>query len=193
MTAAATRPATTGSGALTALPRFIAALRRVSWFAAVGQALDDDERHDATRYLAALGFPECPLVAATDWRAAEAATRDPDWDPKWWAAEENARAALLAAAGKLHGRHALMTALSRVTLEASDVAMGAAAVAAARTGIADPALARVAAGAAAQAAYQAALALTAGADSDHPFAIKYRLFAAGHWPLGLGGGRLRIF
>jgi hypothetical protein len=79
----------------------------------------------------------------------------------------------------------VMTALTKVTDAATRIVLGAASVAAARQGIADPALARAAAGAATQAAYQAALALAGGAQSNHPFAVKYRLFAAGRWPLGV--------
>jgi hypothetical protein len=73
------------------------------------------------------------------------------------------------------------------------VLLGAAAVAAARAGMADPSVTRVAAGAASQACDQAALALAAGADGHHPFAAKYRLFLAGRWPLGVVGSRGFVF
>ena len=86
-----------------------------------------------------------------------------------------------------------MAALTRVTEAASAVVMGAASVAAARSGVADAALARVAAGAATEAAYHAGLARIAGAGANHPFAIKFRLFAAGRWPLGIAGGILHLF
>jgi hypothetical protein len=35
--------------------------------------------------------------------------------------------------------------------------------------------------------------LAAAASSDHTFAIKFRLFAGGRWPLGIIGGRLLVF
>jgi len=178
---------------LAPVSRFADSLRRVSWFVALGQDLTDDERHEAADYVAAIGFPGTTISAVADWRAAEATTRDDAWNRAWWDAEERARHQLLDAAKQRHGEHAVMTALSRVMLEASDVVMGAASVAAAHSGVADPALARVAAGAAAQAAYQAALALAAGTDDMPPFAIKFRLFAAGRWPLGLVGNDFRIF
>jgi hypothetical protein len=63
----------------------------------------------------------------------------------------------------------------------------------ARGGVADQALMRVAAGAAAQACHQAALARAAGAGDDHAFAQKFRLYAGGRWPLGVVGGRLFVF
>lgn len=172
---------------------FAASLRHVSWFAAVGQELTDGERHDVSDYLHVIGFPGAAIVPVTEWRAAEAATRDTQWSRAWWDAEERARADLLACASRFHGEHTLLTALSQVTLEASDVVLGAASIAASRSAIADPALSRVAAGAATQAAYQAGLALAAEAGDMHPFAIKFRLFAAGRWPLGLIGDAFFIF
>ena len=178
---------------LAAVLRFAESLRHLSWFAVVGQALSADERRETQNYLAAIGFPHATVEAVADWRSAEAATRDAQWSRAWWDAEERERTRLLDQAGKVHGQHALLTALSRVTLDASDVVLGAASIAASRSGIADPALARVAAGAATQAAYQAALALAAGAGDAHPFAIKFRLFAAGRWPLGLVGQTFHLF
>jgi hypothetical protein len=178
---------------LLAVVRFAEGLRPLSWFAVVGQDLSADERREAQDYLAAIGFPDATVAAVQDWRTAEASTRDTQWSRAWWDAEERERTRLLERAAQQHGQHAVMTALSRVTLEASDVVLGAASIAASRSGIADPALARVAAGAATQAAYQAGLALAAEAGDAHPFAIKFRLFAAGRWPLGLVGETFRVF
>jgi hypothetical protein len=181
------------SETLAVVARFAESLRHVSWFAVVGQDLSDEERREARDYLTTIGFPRAQVAPVADWRAAEAATRDAQWSRAWWEAEEAERARLLQAAGKTHGQHALLTALSRVTLDASDVVLGAASIAASRSGLADPALARVAAGAATQAAYQAALALAANAGDTHPFAIKFRLFAAGRWPLGVVGQTFPVF
>jgi hypothetical protein len=170
---------------LSAASRFAASLGRQSWFAAVGQELTDGEIRDARDYLTAIGLAHCGLRAVTDWRGAEAATRDPNWSSAWWDTEEKLRLALLEQVFAAWGEHPTLAALTRVTDAATRVTLGAASVAAARDGIADPALTRVAAGAATQAAYQAALAQLAGADEGHPFAVKFRLFAAGRWPLGL--------
>jgi hypothetical protein len=178
---------------LSAVARFAETLRHVSWFAVVGQDLSDEERREAHDYLDAIGFADAQVAPVADWRAAEAATRDAQWSRAWWDAEEGERARLLQVAGKTHEQHTLLTALSRVTLDASDVVLGAASIAASRSAIADPALARVAAGAATQAAYQAALALAAEAGDTHAFAIKFRLFAAGRWPLGLVARTFHLF
>ena len=69
---------------------------------------------------------------------------------------------------------------------------GKAATAAARAGKAAPASIHVAAGAASQAVYQLAVARLAG-NQTSPFESKFRLFAAGRWPLGIEGSRLFLF
>jgi hypothetical protein len=178
---------------LDAVARFAASLRHLSWFAAVGQTLSASELREAQDYAAALGMGELLIKEAETWRDAERATRDPQWDARWWQAEDAERLALLASLTAGSEANALLAALTRVTDEASAVVFGAASVAASRDGIADQALARVAAGAATQAAYQAALALAARRDATHTFAIKFRLFAAGRWPLGIVSGALYVF
>jgi hypothetical protein len=183
-------PEPTGLDELTV---FAASLARVPWFAGVGEELTAGERRDVVDYLAALGLTPAQIMVARDWRAAEAITRDPGWSPAWWDAEERLRLALLDRARRRWDEHPLMTALTRVTDAATQVTLGTASTAAARSGVADPALARVAAGAATQAAYQAALARVASAGEAHPFAIKYRLFAAGRWLLGLVGASFHVF
>lgn len=172
---------------------FADSLARVPWFVAVGQELTAGERRDIQDYLGGLGLAAADICGARDWRAAEAATRDPGWNAAWWDAEERLRLTLLDCARARWGEHALMTALTLVTDAATPVTFGAASAAAARDGVADPALARVAAGAASQAAYHAALARAGGADARHPFTIKFRLFAGGRWLLGLVGGRTYLF
>jgi hypothetical protein len=69
---------------------------------------------------------------------------------------------------------------------------GKAATAASRMGGAAKASIHVAAGAAAQAVYQLALARLAEDDAS-PFESKFRLFAAGRWPLGVVGSTLVLF
>lgn len=165
----------------------------MSWFAAVGQPLEPSEIDDAELYVSGLGFPEVRVAAVEDWRGAEAAAQAPDWSQDWWEAEEQMRRALLDEALTRNDEHDLMVALTHVSTRAGEVAHGLAAVSAARGGVADQALIKVAAGAAAQAAYQAALVLAAGEDSEHPFAVKFRLFEAGRLPLGIVGNTFNLF
>jgi hypothetical protein len=184
---------TVGDGdTLAAVRAFASALPRGSWFAACGEALTSSERADATAYLAALGMPDIAIAGVTGWIEAAATTQDPAWSRAWWDAEAHAQAALQRRAAARFGADRLLAALTVVTEAAASLG-GAAALAMSRAGIAEPTLMRVAAGAAAQACHQAALALAADAGPDHLFAVKYRLFAAGRWPLGIVGDRFFVF
>jgi len=181
------------SPALQPVVRMAGLVRRVAWFSSVGEEPGAAEIADAEAYLAALGFPDATVAAVADWDEAEYAVRNPDWNSDWWEAEEQLRAGLIATSLERVTEAELLPALSRVTAAASAVVHGAAAVAAARFGCADEALIRAAAGAATQAAYQAALVLAAEAEEDHPFALKFRLFEAGRWPLGIVGTTFNLF
>jgi hypothetical protein len=182
------------SAALAPLDALRTRIRVASWFAAVGEELTTAERWDARAYLAALGFTETGVSAVPSWPKAAAIAKSPGWSRQWWDREEVERSALLARASALVPEHDLMAALSRVMELAASLTHGAAAIAASRSNIADQALSRVAAGAAAQSAYQAALAAIAhdGA-SEHPFSIKFRLFEAGRWPLGISDNAFHLF
>ena len=169
-------------------------IRVASWFAAVGEELTSDERWDARAYLAGLGFADTGVAAVADWKQAAAVAKSPDWSRDWWDREEAERTALLGRAATLIPEHELMAALSRVMELSASITHGAAAIAASRSGVADQALSRVAAGAAAQSAYQAALAAVGhDGDNEHPFSIKFRLFEAGRWPLGITGHSFHLF
>ena len=74
----------------------------------------------------------------------------------------------------------------------SDLVHGKAATAAARAGNVAAASIHVAAGAASQAVYQLAVARIAGA-ADSVFESKFRMFAAGRWPLGMANGKFVLF
>ena len=179
------------------LPRVVldqvrAELRAAAWFAALGEKLTDGDRADADAYARALGLGTLLLGQARDWPEAERVLQAPDWSPAWWDREEAQRLRLLAEAEARYPERALWTALTELTTEVGDAVHGRAGVAAARMGGAAKASVHVAAGAAAQAAYQLALARLTG-DSASPFESKFRLFAAGRWPLGVVGSTLVVF
>lgn len=178
---------------LVAVARFARMVPALNWFVSVGEQPDPDIIDSANAYLEALGFPEASALPAADWLEAEEAARNTDWNTAGWEAEEQLRMALVAEACTLMDEDELMVALAHVTSQASDAVHGAAAAAVARGGIVDAALVRALAGAASQAAYQAALVLAADAGDEHPFAIKFRIFEAGHWPIGLVGNTFTIF
>ncbi|MDP7547839.1 MAG: hypothetical protein QGF20_11140, partial [Alphaproteobacteria bacterium] len=82
-----------------------------------------------------------------------------------------------------------------VDLEAAEAVLESAEWAAEAAGIDDTELIRAAAGAAAQGIYQAGLLLAAENEDDehHAFALKYRLFESGRWPIGVVGNSFHIF
>jgi hypothetical protein len=155
-----------------------------AWFSTLGAPLGEGEAADIDAYLAGLGLAAAlpPLVVA-GWGQAGEIIRNAAG--AWWAAEEAERARLE------HG--ARLDPADPQWLALTDTLHGAAAVAAARGGGADPGLIRAAAGAATYAAHQYRLARAAGERDTHPFMRKYALFSGGRWPLGLYGDRFAIF
>jgi len=57
----------------------------------------------------------------------------------------------------------------------------------------DETLLKAATGAAVQSVYNAALLLAAGGEETHPFALKFRLFELGRWPIGVHGRSFNLF
>lgn len=178
---------------LAAVARFTQAVPRVPWFQALGEPLAEAARADAIAYLSALGFPDAHVALVATWAEAEEAARNPEWDSAWWEAEEQLRAGLSAQAVDLVGETEVMAALTHVGASASAAVLDAATEATASAGVTDQALVRAAAGAAIQGCHQAALVLAAGAEEDHAFALKFRLFEAGRWPLGVVGTSFNLF
>ena len=161
-------------------------IRAASWFAALGEPLTEGDRADAKIYA---GTDDVELV--TSWPEAERFLKSPA-TLDWWEREEAERKALLARAQAEYPERALWTSLTELTTEAGDLVHGKAATAAARMGGAAPASIHVAAGAASQAVYQLAVARIAG-ETALRFESKFRLFAAGRWPLGVKGSTLLLF
>jgi hypothetical protein len=174
------------------LERVKAETQAAAWFAALGETLTEGDRSDAIAYASALGLGPLRVVHANGWPEAERVLKAPDWSPAWWNREEALRQRLLTAAETRYPERELWTALTELTTEAGDFVHGKAAAAASRMGDAARASIHVAAGAAAQAAYQVALARLAE-DAASPFESKFHLFAAGRWPLGVVGSTLVLF
>ena len=154
-----------------------------AWFSTLGEPLGEAERAEISAYLRGLGLPDLPVRAASSWQEAGELCRQPAH--AWWQAEEAERARLEPSAR--------LDPADPAWLQVTDRLHGAAAVAATRSGCADAALIRVAAGAATFAAYQQRLARAAGAPESHPFMRKYALYSGGRWPLGVYGERFAIF
>lgn len=185
---------------LRAVARLSKLVGSLPWFAAVGRKLTPAEINDAEAYISGIGFDGMQVAGIENWLAASAAAQAPDWGDDWWQAEQQMQTALLDEALQFTDEHDLDVALAHASTRAGEVSHEHAARMAQRQGVSDPALLKVAAGAAAQAAYQAALVLAARsggtADDDgeeHPFAIKFRLFEAGRLPLGITGSTFNLF
>jgi hypothetical protein len=164
-----------------------AEVRVASWFAALGEPLTEGDRAEAKAYA---NVEDVVLVGS--WPDAEAFLKSPEVSLDWWNGEEAERKALLARAQAQYPERALWISLTELTTEAGDLVHGKAATAAARMAGAQPASIHVAAGAASQAVYQLAVARIAGETASR-FESKFRLFAAGRWPLGVVGSRLFLF
>lgn len=172
--------------------RLATELAQAPWFAACGEALTPAENDEAALYLSGLDLPALPIAGIADWGSAATTSQRADWSRAWWEAEDRAAKALHGEAARAMGEATLLAALSTIT-EAATGLHGLAALAAARTGIADPALSRVAAGAAALACHHAGLARAAGAPETHALLAKYHLFAGGRWLLGVMGECCYVF
>lgn len=180
--------------ALQLIPRFVAGASRPFWFSAVGQPLGGPLKAEAQAWLDALGFPDATPVSLRDWREAGEAAESTGIDDPAFEAEEQLRAAITQAAIDQHGEDAVTVVLTHVAAELGP-AIGEAALNATRVwGLDDMELVNAAAGAGVQACHNAALLLLAGrAEDDHPFALKYRLFERGRWPVALIGSSLHLF
>ena len=162
-------------------------------FFLLGEPLSESEKRQVEQYLHGLGIDDpLPIESVRDWKSAGQALTNPEWDRRWWDAEQHETGRLYEKVSADLGESELLKSLSR-TLQSSETVHGAAAVEAARRGCADAALIRVAAGAASQALHLADLARLSGERATHPFLVKAALFAGGHWPLGIVNGRYWVF
>jgi hypothetical protein len=165
-----------------------------SWFSMLGEPLAEVERAQLGEYLRGLGIDETlPIQSVSDWHSAGRAIANPEWDRRWWDAEQRERERLHEQARAARGETELLLSLSNVLEHSTEPAHGSAAVEAARFGNVEPALIRAAAGALVQALCLSKLAELAGKKTDHPFLVKHALFAGGHWPLGIVNGCFYIF
>jgi hypothetical protein len=165
-----------------------------NWFFMVGEPLAEAEQEQVQKYLLGLGIRDAlSTETVSDWSGARSLIDRPDWDRRWWDAEQVERQRLYARAVATHGEPAARDALSRELIRASEEVHGSAAAEAARGGCSDTGLIRAAAGAASESLYLATLACLAGESNAHSFALKHSLFAGGHWPLGIVADHYYVF
>lgn len=164
------------------------------WFFMLGEPLAESERALVRAYLHGLGLGDRTSVASVEHFAAAARIiSHPDWDRRWWEAEQRERERLRAKAAAGRDPVQLLQALSHRAEQGIEAPHGAAAVQAARLGCSDPGLIRAAAGALGEALYLAKLAELASEAPSHAFSSKLALFSGGHWPLALVEGCFYVF
>lgn len=179
--------------ALALLRDFARLLPDVPWFGELGTPLDPETRAIALRYLGGLGFPHADVAKLSNWEDATAAAESGDWNSAGWEAEESLRAALSTDLLEVLSEEAFEIGFTYVAAQADEAVRNAAETAANNWGVEDMEIAIAAAGAAMQAVHGAAIAVAAGAEDDHPFQLRFRLFERGRWPIGVAGLTFNIF
>ena len=178
---------------LSAMARFARSVTEYRWFERVGEALSEDDRAASLAYLSAVGFPAARVSAVTGWEEAAGLAENPEWNSEWWEAEEQLRSGLVAQAMEEVDESELTQALNHITAQAAGAAQDAAQAAADAAGFDDDAFIQATAGAVVAASYTAGLILAAGAEDDHPLALKFALLEAGRFPLGVAGTTFSLF
>jgi len=165
-----------------------------AWFAACGLPLERSDMADARAYLDALGVhPSVRIEAVASWEHAERVLRNPRWDQSWWRREESERRRLVQGLKPQSATSGMSATLGLGIGPGHEIILGAAMAAAARAGVHDAALIRVAAGAASMAAQDLMLARSSEVGEPGVFSRKYEVFAGGRWPLGLLGSVFHLF
>lgn len=187
--------------ALRAIARLARLAGGIDWFGACGQPLQQADLDLLNAYCDAIGVFDPQIDQPAGWAALSDILREQDWDAELWQAEEQAMQALIAdLAAQDVSEHDLLVALEHAGVKATEAVREKLEGLMDAAGFADDDLLEAGIQAATQAAQQAGLVLAAGAllaedetQAEHPFALKFRLFERGHWPLGLVGGSYRIF
>jgi hypothetical protein len=150
------------------------------WFVNLGLPFDEREQGTVDAYLRSTGAAKA--VRATSWEFAQTivtdarARDDADVD----AAEvERLKARALGTTD----RPALMTTMTTIVDGGLEIFFDRAGAAARAARVTDPDIIRLAASAASEAVYRAALAAAVGEPETHRFILRHELFTNGRWPL----------
>ena len=179
--------------ALVAIRAFAADAARTAWLKQAGAPLTPETTALSQRFLDALGFPHMMISRIESWSDAATAAESLDWNDPAWEAEEQLTAALTAEALDVMDEDALSVALSYVRGRVGAGLFDHIADSAALWDENDEQVINAAAGAALRASHQAALVLCADAAPAHPLALKFQLFQAGRWPIGVAGATFNLF
>ena len=179
---------------------------RQPWFTELGEPLEASVKNMARAYLDGLGYPDAEAAPMMNWDDALDAALSLDINSAGWEAEEQLRAALVDAALTQVSEEGLGVLLANLAAQLSETLHELAEEALYMADELPDHVIDLAVGAGQQAAYGAALVLAASGTEEpdntsddtsdllsHPLMLKYRLFAAGRWPLTLTGQTLNIF
>lgn len=172
---------------------FLMVAQNVRWFRSLGESPSDYSRKTARDYADMLGFPEVDPVFLPEWEDAAYAAENPEVNSPAWEEEEQLRAALTDDVLLAIDEDVLDMVMTHIAQAITPVIDAAAQEAREFLVIDDEEFVQAAAGAAAQATYQAALVGMAGADDEHPFVRRFQLFEQGHWPIAILGTSFLIF
>ncbi len=179
--------------ALALLRDFARVLADIPWFTELGTPLNAETKTLGQAYVDQLGFPDARPARISNWDDATIAAESGDWNGGAWEAEEGLRASLSTDLLDVLSEEAFEIGFTYAASEAEEAVRNAAETAANIWGVEDMEVALAAAGAAMQAVHGAALATAVGADEDHPFLLRLRLFEQGRWPIGVAGLTFNIF
>jgi len=171
----------------------LSTLPRGVWFSAVGEPLTASELEEAQCYARGLGFKNVAIKSVSTWHDAKRIADAKNWMHEWWQAEHTEERRLLALASQRYSTAAVMQRMTFIMEGSTEMFFGPAAVASTRAGVADSSLERAAAGAASQSLHQFGLANLMGESGEHFFAVKFRLFLAGRWPLSFNDNTFYLF
>lgn len=172
---------------------FLALAENVNWFRALGETPNSETRTLARDYCDMLGFPEAEPGFFRDWFDAADGAESLDMNSPGWEAEEQMRAGLTSDILAMIPEDVFEMVMAHVMQAIAPMILDAVAEAADYLRIEDKSFATAAEGAAFQACHTAALVMMAGEESNHPFAIRFRIFEEGRWPIGIIGSSFLIY
>ena len=173
--------------------QIVPALPKTAWFNTVGLPIGDTERDECELYLQGLGAKAYAIKVVSTWDEALALSQRTSWANAWWERERHEERKLFEQASTHHSADAVLLRLANLMQGSSALFLSPASLACIRAGVNNTAIAKSAAGAAAQCLHQYGLASIAGQGDQHPFAAKFRLFLAGRWPLCVTDEKFHVF
>ncbi len=179
------------------IAKFTKNILNINWFSRINQSLSDYDLKLSEKYISAVGLPESNISYVFDWNEAAGIAENPNWNSNWWEIEEQLKVSLINESLRYIEEEELSHALNHVTSQTAGQSLEAVAFEKFTKDSEDidyyQSFVNAAAGMAIASAYQAALVLSASADQDHPFSLKFQLFENGRLPLGIIGNTFSIF